>query len=158
VGPSVDEVRVDTVAGERPTPQERALWRRHPVGTFALAGFVVLGAWGASSWLVRPHAPDYSGRTVAAHFDFDCTNGIFWKDPASDYSWWAGYAPNLPPDLDTSRSTPGTPRYHHTAGHLHFDDATHATFTSEAGGRLILTRQPLKQWYIATCGIDPTED
>ena len=131
----------------------RPWWRRHLIGLVAVLGFVLLAGWGIGSWVSGPHAPDYSGQTRAASFDFDCSNAIFWGDPNSKYRWWAGESPTLPSDFDTSPPTAGTPPYHHSEGTLHFDTPTQATFTSKAGGQLILTREPVHQFHYTSCRI-----
>ena len=122
-----------------------------------MAGLLLAGAWGVSAW-VGPKAPDYTGRTVAAHFDFQCTNDLFWRDPASGYQWWGGDPAPVPAKFDTSPTTPGDLAglpYHHARGTLHFDSAKTATFTSDAGGRLPMTRQPRSgRFYTLECSIE----
>jgi hypothetical protein len=135
-------------------PNEHSWWRRHPVGVVAAAGFVLLAGWSIGAWVTRPHAPDYSGQTRAASFDFDCYNGIFWRDSKTAYGWWAGHNPVVPDNFDTAPTTPGDPPYHHSTGQLHFENETQATYTSDAGGQLRLTRQPLHQFYLADCVVN----
>ena len=103
--------------------------------------------------MTRPHAPDYSGQTREASFDVDCTNGIFWSDSKTEYRWWAGHDAVLPENFDTAPTTPGSPPHHHITGHLRFDSETQATYTSDAGGQLVLTRQPVNQMYTADCAV-----
>jgi len=136
-----------------PVSDERSWWRRHLVGVVAVAGFVLLAGWGIGAWVTRPHAPDYSGQTRVASFDFDCYNGVFWGDSKTAYGWWAGHDPVVPDNFDTAPTTPGTPPYHHSTGHMHFDNETQATYTSDAGGQLLLVRQPLHQFHTADCSV-----
>jgi hypothetical protein len=147
-------------ADESVADRERSFWRRHVVGIVALAGLVLTGAWAVSSWALTARAPDYTGRTVAAHFDFQCTNDIFWVDPASGYRWWAGDPAPIPAKFDTSAPTSGDLAglpYHHAQGTLHFDSSKTATFRSDAGGRLPMTREPRNVFHTMECSIDPSE-
>jgi len=121
------------------------------VGLVAVGGFTVLAGFGIAAWATRPHAPDYSGQTRTASFDFDCLNGIFWGDPSSNCRWWAGHDPAIPSDFDTSPATPGQPPVHHATGTLRFDTPTQATFTSDAGGELVLTRERVDAFHLADC-------
>jgi len=146
---------VEESEAETSPNDERPWWRRHVVGVVAIAGFVTLAGWGLGAWLTRPHAPDYSGQTRAVSFDFDCYNSIGWQDAKTSYLWWAGDHPAAPVDFDTAPTVPGSPPYHHSSGQLHFDNETQATYTSDAGGQLVLVRQPLHQMYVATCAVGP---
>lgn len=150
----VDDVGVNVDADREPPSApvaERSWWRRRPLGAVAVAGFLLLGGWGIAAWVTRPHAPDYSGQTRAASFDFECRNGIQWDDPKTSYNWWAGDDPAVPDNFDTAPTTPGVPPYHHSVGWLHFDTETQATYTSDAGGQILLTRRPLNELRTAEC-------
>jgi hypothetical protein len=152
-----DDERVDLDAEGEPVvaveSHRSAWWRRHLIGVVSVTGFALLAGWGIGYWVSRPHSPDYSGQSRVASLDFDCLNRIFWTDPKSKYMWWTGDSPVLTSDFDTSPTTPGDPPYHHSTGTLHFDTEVRATFTSTAGGQLILSRQPLHQFYNAGCRV-----
>jgi hypothetical protein len=147
---------VDTEAAAVEVEQlpARPFWRRHLVGIVAVAGLVLLGAWAVGSWATRPHAPDYSGQTRRISVTFQCTNDVIWLDPASSYDWWAGDEATVPSRFDTSPTTPGDVAalpYHHVAGRLHFDSATRATFTSNAGGAITMTRERTGTLHTTEC-------
>jgi hypothetical protein len=168
---SADDVIVRTEAvpldGEPAAPPgSRPFWREHLAGLAAAAGFVVLGVWGIGYWATRPHAPDYTGQTRLVQLEYRCTNHIDWQDAKSGYSWtWNGATTRddshsnwIPPKhLDTSTPDPanGPADYphHHATGSLHFDSPTQATFTSDAGAVLELTRQPLHSLSEASCAM-----
>jgi hypothetical protein len=129
------------------------LLRRHWLGAIAVAGLLVLAGVTATRWVTRSHAPDYTGQTRAITLTFQCTNAISWKDPASTYDWWAGESAAPPSNLDTSRG-PGVPAglpEQHAEGRLHFDTASRATFTSDAGGQLRLRREPKATLHDTDC-------
>lgn len=144
-------VDADSEAGSVLASDDRPWWRRHLVGVAAAVGFVLLAGWGIAAWATGPHAPDYSGQTRPASFDFECRNGIQWDDPKTPYNWWAGDDPVVPDNFDTAPATPGVPPYHHSTGRLHFDTQTQATYTSDTGAQLLLTRQPLHALRTAEC-------
>ncbi len=128
----------------------------------ACAGLLAFATWGGTAELLRSRPPDHTGETRRVALTFDCTNAIFWQDPASGYRWWGGDPSPVPASgFDTSPTTPspnGPPPFHHAAGRLHFDTATRATFTSDAGGHLTMTRQARSGvFYNAECSIDPSD-
>jgi len=139
----------------------RSFLRRHWIGAIALVGLLATAGFGIARWATRSHAPDYTDQTRHIELTFDCTNAIFWTDPASSYRWWAGDPAPVPAsNFDTSPPTKGSLAaipVHHVSGILHFDTASRATFVSDAGGRLPMTREPRHVLHTMECAIDPSD-
>ncbi len=107
-----------------------------------------------AGWVWRRAASPYIGTSQRVALEGECGNGIFWRDPDTGTSWWAGSGPRAAGPLDTEAPSGDSslPR-RHADGTLRFLTRNHATFTSDAGGSLTLTRQPKDRFYDASCSL-----
>ncbi len=101
-----------------------------------------------------------AGASERAHLEWTCGNGIFWPtpDPVGGFPtgedvWWAGHDPAPLGPIQTGQG-PGSDLPRRWAdGVLRFDTDDSATFVSDAGGTLVLTRQPPNRFYTADCNL-----
>lgn len=119
---------------------------------------VLLGGLAVYGW--QWHADrSYVGSSQRVELRWDCGNGIFWTDAGTGIKWWAGHDPVMTGAIETAprdapdRTDPISMK--HAAGTVHFDTRETATFTSDAGGTMPLTRQEPGKFYTMDCTLGP---
>jgi hypothetical protein len=95
----------------------------------------------------------YVGTSTEAQLSWgDCLNGVFWPDPSNGAHWWAGHDLAVTGEYESEPVRVRVAHYddpaaaptrfvvHSSVGTIHFDAYDRATFTSRAGGTMLLTR------------------
>jgi hypothetical protein len=130
-------------------------WRSLLAVATATVLIVLVGALAVRWW----HDRSYVGSTVDLTLEWDCWNAIGWRDTSrgGDHGvyWLAERNATLTGTLPTSTDATTAPPTNRARGHLHFDSYSEATFTSDAGGTVVLTRQPDNRFYSLACGLEP---
>lgn len=140
-------------------PAERPARRRRlgPVGVVAAVGLLVIATAGIGLVGFRYHEDHLAGTTRSVTLTWTCENNITWDQPHSNWTWWAGHDVVIPAHFDTATSPSpsdgtGFP-VHRASGRLHVDSTTRASFTSDAGGVIHLTRYGSPFFQTADCRI-----
>ena len=96
----------------------------------------------------------YVGQSVPVELEWTCSNGIFWPPNGIESvgrTWWAGDDPRPAGNIAPTIGPAGNRR---VSGSLTFENADHATFTSDnGGGTLAMTLTTPGQFFLAGCRI-----
>ena len=146
--------------------------RRRLALSAVVATILIVGAIGGARWR---HSRSYVGTTRAVVLRWNCANAIFYEDPSRTYdwwaamlgqkrrplSWWADGRPGSTGRIQTAEPKVAVTRQHgHTSlprplyeavGRIRFNSIVDATFTSNAGGTMRLTREPAAVGHTDQC-------
>lgn len=117
-----------------------------------LALLIGSGVFGIDWWTDR----SYVGTSKRVTLAWTCWNDIFWTDPHRDAHWWAGDSPAPTGPLETQAPTTGADSalpQRHATGKLVFNSLHKATFRSDAGGTLAMTRESKRAPHTTACAV-----
>ncbi len=121
------------------------------------AVFLAGGVFVRNTWF-----PPYVGTTRPATVLYSCRNAIFLPFTTNGRRWWAGSDPRPRGIIRTVPVTVPMPgpdgESRRAAGRVTFTSATHAIFTSAAGGRLGFELQAHNASYFQDCGAIALDD
>jgi hypothetical protein len=124
----------------------------------AVAAVVLVLLVGAVLGWHRWRSTRYVGTSIGVTLSWTGTNDILWTDADNGNVWWAGHDPR-PHGVVEGAASAAQPSdctaRHWATGVVHFDDETHATFTSDAGGTLPLAFKPTGYFMTADCLMSP---
>lgn len=98
----------------------------------------------------RKDHPGYVHTSSRVSLNWTCWNLIVWQ--GHGFQWWAGQSPSPTGPLDTHTPAAGSPA-HYATGTLKFNTVHAATFTSDAGGKLTMRREPKNTPHTMECAV-----